>query len=359
MNSLPGFSLHVRCAISAVLALLLSGPSAATSCVVAFTTLADDYADAEGIAVMQAIACADGAVPQSGRCPDDRYELAVIEVLKDSVPSRDRGGIYTGGDPMGCGVPLIIGNTYLLFVTGVGTFSHGASDLLSGDSQMSRKGSERLRVLREYRDGKVGDLSGPWWFADTGEFCSLTHRVGNMGLSFIYGYGESGAYTYTSEPDANGSGDAIFRMKTAEGVDIEVRDVLPGSPKFEPGQLTFRVEFGMDTKTADNSATITVGNASWPLRTSRLELSFPNSSLRHPIVFDGTGSDAANEILAAMQQEPSDVVVKATRTFSLGDEFPSEQDLQMTIKTRSTQIADSAKRFKACMDGSERVPTIE
>jgi hypothetical protein len=106
------------------------------------------------------------------------------------------------------------------------------------------------------------------------------------------------------------------------------------------------VDFKADTRTVVNSATITVGITSWPLQSSRVALLQSGVSIAQ-IGFEGTQGDAANEILAAMQKTPGEVVVSATRAFTLGDEFPTEHNLQVTIKTRSTQIADNGVNIAA------------
>lgn len=355
MSSLP---LYARCATTAVLALLISGPATATTCAVTYSTLADDYAHAESIAVMQVNGCANGGIPQFGRCPDEQYQLAVIEILKDSVPPRAYGGDYTGGEPMGCGMPLTLDNTYLLFLTGEGTFSHAASAALVSDSPMHTKTRERLRVLREYRDGKVGDLSDPWSFSDNGVSCSLSQAAGGRSLSFMYWYREGPAIAYSPEPEVDGNGNTRYRLNPRPDLGIEIEDLQQSSMKVEHNTLIFRVDFRPDIRTVENTGTVTVGNASWPLRSTRFVLKQAGRSIAQ-VAFEGTQGDAATEILAAMRRAPSDVVVSATRTFSMGDEFPNEQNIYASIETRSTQIVDTAKRFTACMDGSERVPVIE
>jgi hypothetical protein len=110
----------------------------------------------------------------------------------------------------------------------------------------------------------------------------------------------------------------------------KLRAALP-----EPGQnladeiestVFFRVDFKADTRTVVNSATITVGITSWPLQSSRVALLQSGVSIAQ-IGFEGTQGDAANEILAAMQKTPGEVVVSATRAFTPGDEFPTEHNL--------------------------------
>jgi hypothetical protein len=90
--------------------------------------------------------------------------------------------------------------------------------------------------------------------------------------------------------------------------------------------VLFRVDFKAETRTVVNSATITVGITSWPLQSSRVALLQSGVSIAQ-IGFEGTQGDAANEILAAMQKTPGEVVVSATRAFTPGDEFPTEHNL--------------------------------
>jgi hypothetical protein len=95
MHPSSGFSIRVKDAVEAavfLVAALISAPVTATTCAITFSTLADDYANAGSVAVMQVNGCADGAIPQMGRCPDERYELAAIE---RSMTSQNPGSSRT------------------------------------------------------------------------------------------------------------------------------------------------------------------------------------------------------------------------------------------------------------------------
>jgi hypothetical protein len=157
---------------------------------------------------------------------------------------------------------------------------------------------------------------------------------------------------YTTAPEVDSEGNTSYRWKRLENAEFEFEEDTQNGPGYARDTIFFRVDFGMQTQTVDDSASITIGNASWPLRTGRVQLKLPNFA--HSVVLQGTAGDAANEILEAMRAAPSDIVVSARRSFSLGDEWPTDENLYVTISTRSTQIADGAEKFKACVDGSAR-----
>ena len=71
----------------------------ATSCKGNNSLLEERYAAADAIVVAQANSCADSKLPINGQCPDYLYQFDVLEVLKDSTPSRDHScNRDTGGN---------------------------------------------------------------------------------------------------------------------------------------------------------------------------------------------------------------------------------------------------------------------
>ena len=89
--------------------------------------MAARYAAADAIAIAQANSCKGALLANNFRCPGEEYQFSVLEVLNDENP-------------------------------------HSAAV------------KENVRILREYRDNIVNDLSGPWSFSDSGLSCGLRHR---------------------------------------------------------------------------------------------------------------------------------------------------------------------------------------
>jgi hypothetical protein len=198
-----------KSAASVVAALLLVGLLAAnradaTTCIYSPSTLADSYANARGVVVAQVTGCAGRAVPTNGYCPDHLYHLSVLEVLKDSVPARDFSGAYRGAGFMDCGTALSLGQTYLLFVTETGSLDHDAGGALKAKAARTRQLQQTLQILRDYRDGKIGELADPWSFVDNGLSCDLQHEVAGQELAFSYAY-SAVKYSSSFEYDDDGN----------------------------------------------------------------------------------------------------------------------------------------------------------
>lgn len=109
-----------------LLAMILGGlvsvsSALATSCIPVQSTLQEDYELADAIILAQVSSCAHGDPIMDWNCEDRLFNLDVIEILKDSVPSRDYGGAYPGADAAwGCGLSYKLGETYLVFLNGKG-----------------------------------------------------------------------------------------------------------------------------------------------------------------------------------------------------------------------------------------------
>ncbi len=202
-------------------ATVFSGAAVASDCFYLHFTLEKDYRRADSIVVAHASGCPDSQLPISGRCPDQLYSFDVIEVLKDSVPSRDHGGVIQGSRKMGCGMYFRIGHSYLLFIDENGNLNHGASGYLSADDARSIATEERLQILRQYRDHMIEDLSGPWRFFDHGRACHVNHSFEGGSLSFSYVYAKN---------DYHGSA----RLVSSRGPNGEYRlDSGPPTPEEE------------------------------------------------------------------------------------------------------------------------------
>lgn len=329
---------------------LAPSPATATTCARQISTLADDYENSDGIVIAQVRGCPEGIRTDINRCPDERYHLDVVEVLKGAVPSRDLSGTYAGGI-MGCGVTLNIGQSFLLFVTAEGTLNQAAGGALKGRSPLTRTVQENVRILRDFRDKKIHDLSGSWHFSDNGLSCELRHRVKNQSLSFGYTYFDSDGFSYSLRPSWDYDGNVTYnpvRSRSPGKIEVEYN-----GPDAEFQEISFSAYLNNDVGTIEDSSTIEVGGRSWKLYTATYSIWISDKLLRNDSVTEVAVGDDANEILRAML-EPSDIVVRSSAAWYLGPVPPTEQSPHPTIRTRSTQIGSAAAKFLACVDGSHR-----
>ena len=346
----------MRPLVAIILLVFTTSTSQATSCVFRQpTTLAIDYESAADIYVGDVVGCTDGNVPEYGRCPDERYQVYVLDVLKDRYPALGGFSELQGSEPMGCGLKLAVGTRFLVFTDAQGRLQQSSQSLAGGHAN-TKVTRERQRILAAYRDGGVGDLSEPWLFSNYMLGCSLNHRVGKSSLGFGYQYGDpklGGQIHFSSEWDEDGNqiGD-IVRIVDPTIDEIEFEH---SGATFEQPQVIFTVSLDTATSTIDNTGVVRVGSRQWSLLTSR-----DSARLRgeEPSVHisEGIGGDDALEILNAMR-DTVDVVVSVKSSGYVGPRLPAPEDLITTLETRTTHIGDKIDKFLACVDGTNRRPT--
>jgi len=341
----------VAVAVVAAYLFLAPSPATATTCARLISTLADDYENSDGVVIAQVGGCRQGIPPENNRCPDERYHLDVVEVLKDTMPSRDLSGTYAGRGFMGCGLALNLGQSYLLFVTAEGILNQTGSGALKGQSPLTRTIQENVRILRDFRDKKIQDLSGAWHFSDNGLSCELRHRVNNQSLSFGYTYFDNDGYSYSLRPSWDDDGNVTYnpvRSRSPGKIEVEYN-----GPDAEIQEVLFSAYLNNDVETIEDSSTIEVGGRSWKLYTATYSIRRSDKLPRNNSVAEVAVGDDANDILRAML-EPSDIVVRSSAAWYLGPVPPTEPSPHPTIRTRSTQIGAAAEKFLACVDGSQR-----
>jgi hypothetical protein len=342
----------------------------ALSCYYESATLAENYANAVGIVVAEVEGCANGAEPTSGwcpcadgarpfECPDrNRYRLSVLEVLKDSVPPQDFSGVYVGGDGMtSCGLGLVPGESYLLFISGPGAINGSASGRLTGAGAW-RELHQTLAILRDYRNGWIDDLdhavaerAKEWRFQDNSLMCELAQGVVDLRMTFTYPYVDDFAhYAYTAEHDDAGYATSFAgalidpEAAAAEGTSMTIEGPVHG-----PRVLAFTATFNPEVSAVPESATVRLGDQTWKLVTQTTTLRIQNTVVAS-IVGDVAAGDDALEILQAMLEPQAGVARKQRAETELG----SNDDLVIPIETRPTQMRAEAAKFLACMDGSVR-----
>lgn len=330
----------------------------ATSCKGNNSLLEERYAAADAIVVAQANSCADSKLPINGLCPDYLYQFDVLEVLKDSTPSRDHSGTFKGSDRTGCGQAFWIGQPYLLFLDEKGLPLRDLSGPLSGDHWTVGTTKESAEVLRQFRDRKVGDLSGAWRFSDSGLTCKLDHILSEAVIEVQYDY--SDYYNIPLMPiEGSGSrGEALFEVygPTSENYKvIGAVEVEFAGPKNGNHSLVVSIALHGRKSTSEQGVTISVGNQSWMLdaKTVRMQGSQildPSVTVTYLI-----GGKAATEILEAMMV-PTDVVISVVEMSSIAGFGKQGAALapSITLRTRSTQLAATRNRFDTCLRGEIR-----
>ena len=337
-------------------ALLNSGAVLATTCVPNYSTLQEDYELADAIVLAQASSCAQGEPVGGWNCEDRLFNLDVIEVIKDSVPSRDYGGAYAGADlAWGCGLGYQLGETYLIFFDGKGGYSTGSARV-SGDDMGVFLAEQRLDVLRQYRDGSVADLSGPWWFMDTGVSCSVSHRFAGGGISVGLGYGDYKGRV-AGMPRRGPDGELQFDVQPMPPGTQPLLEQTTTGPVYDPGDVVLSVSLKDAADLVPASVSIKVDGRAWPLwqRTTTMRAGVSDQK----IYSFATAGNPALEILDAMSR-PSAVVVTVARGGDSGgieaatDGATAGTPMLTSFKTRSTQFANTSAKLKACIDGTAR-----
>ena len=318
------------------------------------TTLLIDYESAADIYVGEVVGCTDGDVPERKRCPDERYQVHVLDVLKDGRP--DLGGFseLQGSDWMGCGLKLDVGTRFLVFTDAQGRL-HQSSQSLAGGYALTQATRERLRILAAYRDGVVGDLSEPWAFSDYIFTCSLYQRVEKSSLGFSYFYGDPNlSGRMHSSPKWDEDGNLVGDLVRAVDPTTDKFEIEHSGPMFEQSQMIFNVSLDTAASTIDNTGVVRIGNRQWTLLTSRITTRFGGGD---PIVNvrELIGGDDAHEILDAMR-DTIDVVVSIRSSGYFGPRPPAPADLDTMLETRTTHIGDKIDEFLACVDGTNRHP---
>ena len=148
---------HAHTAL-ALICLFVCEAASALSCVVPRFTLDEAYRQADSIIIGLVTECTETQGVDLWTGGGDDCSFVALEVLKDSRPARDYGGVASSS---GCGLSLHVGNRYLMFLDKNNVPLY-YSEPLKAASWSNRLLEPRLRLLREYRDGRTNDLSEPW-----------------------------------------------------------------------------------------------------------------------------------------------------------------------------------------------------
>ncbi len=312
----------------------------ALACSCVNSSLQEKYDAADRIFVGQAAECIEGTLTADGSCPTGRWRLSVIEALKGSGDSP----VLT--ERSSCPLWLQIGKNYLIFMNKGGGPSICNGSLALREPPDSRA-NERLRQLRDYRDGKTENLYPPWVFQEVESTCTLGHTFGNTSLRFAYS-------TRATQPPENGMIEK-FVVKTP----------LPDHITGEGMQKTvnFSATFMNHQDIVPASTRIKVGDRRWSFETMEVELKLRGSE--RPLTIHNeflTGSQALDVLQALTQHDEFTLRAerkknqRATIGFAPKPLSPNPPAKPMALTSYTIRLQESAEQFLDCVD---RVSALE
>ncbi len=317
-NTLP-----VVASTAAIVALLVLTTNArASDCVPRVFTLSEEFDAADSIIVGFVTECEEDPGRELWTDGGRDCSFVSLDVLKESGSARDYGGISSSS---GCGLSLQVGKQYLLFLDNENTPMHYSASL-DGEHYRTELMNSYQRILREFRDGVIRDLSEPWLFSTPQGTCLLSHSVGGHRISF------GGGISNAEEQSAEGwtvekvDGKTIHRGQTSavsSGSSTPLLDaevvVVSEIPEYPIDAQYLFIELQEQTPAPVRQATITVGDRSWQLY--RVETLISINGM--PSITDvryKVGGEVSEQILSAMSK-PSDIVVSAVLVNSPNVDF--------------------------------------
>ena len=295
-------------------ALLLMLPIAAgaLSCAMPVHTLGEAYDAADSIIIGLVTECVEPVSSDPWANGGAGCSFDSLEVLKAANPARDYRGT---ADSHGCGLSLQVGNQYLLFLDEENRplrYSAG----LNSDRGLGTMPREHVRILRQFRDGAISDLSDPWYFWEHEGTCTISHRAGAHTITFTkLRDGALPSASDFSREIVDGNivlkGKAVGSGETLQRPEPDVTIVMPTDTPENPFDvLMLNVMLAEPAPDPERRVVLTVGSATWPLHRMETSISCGGGRALRAVAYHA-GGESAEEILSAML-EPSDVVVYAT-----------------------------------------------
>lgn len=299
----------ILCAVSLIGA---SATAHALSCAPRLFTLSEAYEAADSIIVGLITECKEEISSDSWANGGGDCSFTSLEVLKESVPARDYSGVTSSS---GCGLSLHVGKRYLLFLDNENRPMHYSASL-DGEQYPTQLTNSYQRILREFRDGVIRDLSEPWMFAEYEGACSLSHNVGGHLISIGRGIPDGQGQLAQDWAHEKVDGKTIHRGRTrAVGsgstsplLDVEVV-VVGDIPDYPIDTQMLTITFQEPTPASVRQAIISVGSRSWPLYRVEESISISGLPTMTNVSYQ-VGGEVSEQILSAMSK-PSDVVVSA------------------------------------------------
>lgn len=346
--------------ISIVVLFLLPINAYALSCASRLFTLGEAYEEADSIIVGLVTECEEEISREPWANGGSGCAFVSLEVLKESIRAHDYRGIASSS---GCGLSLRVGNQYLLFLDSENRPMR-FSATLTGERNLTQLSSSYVRILRDFRDGVVRDLSEPWIFGKYEGNCFLSHSVGGHQIRFSRRRADSSELPNQDWTRETADGKTIYRGRTRSVganstsplLDIEV--VLVGDiPDYPIDTQMLTISFREQAPAPVRQATITVGTRSWPLY--RVEESISISGMPAIIqVIYRVGGEVSERILSAMSK-PSDIVVSAVLVNeSIADSGPSREASQFDEGAVIQARPDEAYFGQAIPDAGSLSPKI-
>ena len=301
-------------ASTAVIGALLVLPmnARALSCAPRVFTLSEAYDAADSIIVGLVTECEEEVSREPWANGGSDCSFVSLDVLKESNSARDYRGVSSSS---GCGLSLQVGKQYLLFLDNENRPMHYSASL-NGEQYSTQLSNSYQRILRDFRDGVIRDLSEPWMFGEYEGACSLSHNVGGHRISFGRGTPDGQGQLAQDWTHEKVDGKTIHRGQTrAVGsgstsplLDVEVV-VVGDIPDYPIDTQMLTIALYEQTPAPVRQAIITVGNRNWSLY--RVEEFISISGMPSmTIVSYKVGGEVSEQILSAMSK-PSDVVVSA------------------------------------------------
>lgn len=339
--------------------LLLSAVRAhALSCAPRLFTLAEAYEEADSIIVGQVTQCEQETSSDEWTEGGSGCAFDSLEVLKESTSARDYRGV---ANSQACGLALYVGHQYLLFLDRENQPLHFSATLTAPPGRSIRftqREKDYLRVLREFRDGALGDLSEPWSFNESETSCTIGQDV--SGHKVVFGRQKPPSSTGPSQTWTREivDGNTIIKGRVQPGGPDsgapvrEVEVVIIGIPEYPPEALTLGISFRERQPSAMRKATISVNDKTWSLHRAEQSASFGGVPMPTIVRYMVAG-ETAEQILSAMTTpshlSASAVVVDSPAPASL------PRDPIIRFDTRSTQLAAVLDQFEQCSGHRESV----
>ena len=309
------------CTVSTlVLALILFSTSVhASSCRARIFTLAEAYEEADGIIVGIVTACEEEQSTDMWVGGGSGCAFATLEVLKDSTPTRDYGGVANSA---ACGLSLKVGHQYLMFLNNENQplwYSEQFGRSEWADVRMN----QQIGILRDFRNGVAADLAEPWVVHKSViGACTLYHSFRGNHLSFTRRPDDAVPLEEVDWGNIMADGKPAFSPAQIR----EIKRQIDESPEKWPDKdLVLTIQFAEVWPRAARDADIRVGNRSWRLERREHTPRAGNITALDRQMFYIARGEAAEEILAAMAA-PSDIVATAIVAADEASDSPATSD---------------------------------
>ena len=336
-------------AAAVVFSMVFPTNARALSCAPRIFTLSEAFEAADSIIVGLVTECKEEISSDPWANGGSDCSFVSLEVLKESKAERDYGGVASSS---GCGLSLFVGKQYLLFLDSENRPMYFSASL-DGDQNLTQISSNYERILREFRDGVIHDLSGPWTFYDSGLGCEVRHRFSgaSIAISFQYRDPEFWDDDLVGLEGIGPRGEALFRTETSRD---ELHRVQANTtyeydgPDFERETIFVRVIIENRENRSDGIVSLSIGKRAWQLEPMTATTSGSAVSTRVR-VYDMLGGHDALSLFHELTQESKEISLITSQLNAAVDlNYPK------MIKTRSTQFAHSLGSFNKCVSGERR-----